>query len=110
MQKKSSLSVHRARKHRGKTEAKSRESLLENPLNIDLRRFNSPFYKKMLRDVSKNPISYLAGGVSAFLIGRFMYRYYKNHPAILDFLKENFESVEEKLKEFRGLRKEDYAH
>jgi hypothetical protein len=110
MPRKSSQASHQTAKRSGRrSSGKSRESILENPLNIDLRRFNGPGYKRILRDVYKNPISYLAGGVGAYMLGRFMLKYYKNHPEISEFIRENFESVEERLKEFRGNREEDYA-
>lgn len=109
MPRKSSQVQQSGKRQVNKSRSRSRESLLDNPLNIDLRRFNGPGYKKVLREVAKNPISYLAGGFGAYLLGRFMFRYYQSHPEISDFIRDNFESVEERLKEFRGSRDEDYA-
>ncbi len=60
-------------------------------------------YKKIARAVSSNPWALsLAGGIGAYFIGRFLYRYYENHPEISDFIQENFETVESKLREIRG--------
>ncbi len=75
-----------------------------NPLTIDLKKLGSARSRKALKAVYQNPISmYLVGGLGALLLGRFVFRYYKNHPEISDFIRENFDSVEEKLREFRGL-------
>jgi len=110
MPRKSSQSAQHSGKRQGRvSRSKSRESFLETPLNIDLRKLNGPGYKKILRDVYKNPISYLAGGVGAYMLGRFMMRYYKNHPEISEFIRENYEAVEERLREFTGNQEETYA-
>lgn len=70
---------------------------------IDLRKLNGRRYKKVMRDIYKSPIAlYLASGVGTLLLARFMFRYYKNHPEIAEFVRENFETVEAKLREFRG--------
>lgn len=57
----------------------------------------------------RNPVSYLAGGVGAYVLGRLMFRYYKNHPEISEFIRDNFEAVEERLREFSGNQEETYA-
>lgn len=70
---------------------------------LDLRRLSGPGYKKVIRDIYKSPIAlYLASGVGTFFLGRFLFRYYKNHPEIAEFVRDNFETVEAKLREFRG--------
>ncbi len=78
-----------------------------SPLNFSLSGLGSyargTGYKKMARAVSGNPWALsLAGGIGAFFIGRFLYRYYENHPEISEFIQDNFETVESRLREFRG--------
>lgn len=74
------------------------ESLLEVP-SISTRGMN---FKNILRKIKANPVSmYLAGGVGAFFLGRFAIRYYRSHPEISTFLKENFDTVEGKLREYK---------
>ncbi len=59
-------------------------------------------YKKILRRMRANPLTlYLAGGVGAFYFGRFLFKYYKNHPEISTFFKENFDTVENKLRNYK---------
>lgn len=59
-------------------------------------------YKNVLRKIKANPLSmYIAGGVGAFFLGRFAIRYYRSHPEISTFLKENFDTVEGKLREYK---------
>ncbi len=59
-------------------------------------------YQKIAKAASGNPWAMaVAGGVSAFFIGRFLYRYYENHPEISQFIQDNFETVESRLREFR---------
>lgn len=59
-------------------------------------------YKNVLRKMKANPLSmYIAGGVGAFFLGRFAIRYYRSHPEISTFLKENFDTVEGKLREYK---------
>lgn len=74
-------------------------SLLEVP-TISTRGMN---YKNFLRKIKASPLSiYLAGGVGAFFLGRFAIRYYRSHPEIQSFLKENFDTVEGKLREYKN--------
>lgn len=96
-------SSNRGRRSSSKS-ALSAESLLERPLkNVDLRKLNGPGYKKVIRDIYKSPLAaYLAGGVGAFFLGRFAWRYYQNHPEISEFIKDNFDTVESRLRDFRG--------
>jgi hypothetical protein len=110
MPRKSSRLVHQSKKRQGqRSKAESHASILEKPFNIDLKRFSGRGPKKIFRDVAKWPMTYLAGGVGAYILGRYLYRYYQNHPEISDFIRDNFESVEEKLREFKGSKEEDYA-
>lgn len=98
-----STSSNRGRKsNRGRSV--SAKSILARPLqNIDLRRLNGGGYKRVIRGLSDRPVWLsIAGSVGAFFLGRFLYRYYQNHPEISEFIQDNFNTVEEKLREFRG--------
>ena len=67
-------------------------------------------YQSILRKIKASPVSfYVAGGVGAFFLGRFAIRYYKSHPEISTFLKENFDTVEEKLREYKKYMMSDEA-
>lgn len=75
------------------------DALLEIP-TINTRGMN---YKNILRKIKASPFSlYLAGGAGAFFLGRFAIRYYRSHPEIQSFIKENFDTVEEKIREYRN--------
>jgi hypothetical protein len=41
-------------------------------------------------------------GVGAFFLVRYAIRYYKAHPEISEFIQENIETAEEKLKEYKA--------
>lgn len=72
-------------------------NLLTTPIND--RRVT---YKSFFRRIGSSPLAYyLGGGVASLLIARFSYRYYQEHPEIKDFLRENFDNVEDKLREYR---------
>lgn len=90
----------------------SGESLLERPLEgFDLRKFNGNNYKNVVRDFSKSSsLLYLVGGIGAFFLGRWALRYYQNHPEISEFIKENVDTVEARLREFRGGEIEEVRH
>lgn len=88
----------RARKAPGKSKNRSTPTLK----TIDFRNFNKGDAKKIINKVSNNPLAlYIAGGVGAIFATRFALRYYKNHPELKDFIKENFDAVESTLKEYR---------
>ncbi len=75
------------------------DSLVEIPKKFS-RGMNT---KNFLRKIKANTFTlYLAGGVGSFFLGRFAIRYYRGHPEIQSFLKENFDTVEEKLREYRN--------
>jgi hypothetical protein len=109
---KNTRSNNRGRKsNRGRSV--SAASVLQRPLeNLDLRKLNGGGYKRVIRGLYNNPISlYVAGTVGAFFLGRFAYRYYQDHPEISDFIRENIDTVESRLREFRGgATEEEMAH
>ena len=56
-----------------------------------------------IRDIAALPATrYIAGGLGLALLTRFAIRYYKSHPAISEYVKENFDTVEGKLREYRS--------
>lgn len=86
-----------------KTTSKRRSSTASSSKKFDLKNINKTDVKKVMRKVGNNPIAlYLAGGVGALFLGRFAYRFYKNHPEIQEFIKENFDTVESSLREYRS--------
>lgn len=74
-----------------------------NSLDVtNLKKFKKPDTQKIMKKVRNNPIAlYLAGGVGAIFMARFAYRYYRNHPELKEIIKENFDTVEESLREYR---------
>jgi hypothetical protein len=98
-----------ARKGAGgrKTVSRSRSisasSILERPLEkINFQRLNRTG-KKAVRSLRQYPIALsLAGTVGAFFLGRLFFRYYQNHPEISEFIKDNIDTVEGKLRDLRG--------
>lgn len=101
----------RTRRSNTNSRRSSSESILTKPFeSLDFRRLNGTSYKRMVRDISRSsPLLYIAGGIGAFLVGRFAYRYYQDHPEVSDFIKENVDTVESKLREFRGGHDEEIA-
>ena len=55
------------------------------------------FYNKL---ISAKATPYVAGGIGLAVIARFAYKYYKSHPDMVENLKSNLDSVEEKLSDF----------
>lgn len=99
MARKSSQST-RGRKSSGRTTRSNRSS---ESRTFDLRRFNNTDIQKIMKKVRSNPIALsLVGGVGALFLGRFAFRYYRNHPEIKEFIKDNFDMVEETLRDYRS--------
>lgn len=82
----------------------SSDSLLDKARSsFDFRKVRGLNYENALRKVSANPWAmYVAGGIGAFYLARFAYRYYKTHPEFSEFIKENIDTVESSLREYRG--------
>lgn len=96
-----------SRSNRGRKSTRGRsvsaKTLLKRPLEgFDFRKLNSGSYKRAVRGLNSPVLLSIAGSVGAFFLGRFIYRYYQSHPEISDFIRENIDTVEEKLREFRG--------
>ena len=81
---------------------RSKETTSQYSKRFDLKEFNSIDAKRIMNKIKSNSLPlYFAGGVGAFFAARFAIRYYKNHPELKDFIKENFDTVENTLKEYR---------
>jgi hypothetical protein len=85
-----------------KSTARSADTTSQLSKKFDLKKINSRDAKRLMNKVTNNPVAlYIAGGVGALFAARFAMKYYKNHPGIKDFIKENFDTVENTLKEYR---------
>lgn len=65
-------------------------------------------YRDTLLEWSERPaVRYVAGGIGLALIGRFAYSISDKYPEIGRFFRENIDTIEDKLKEFRGIEDQD---
>ena len=56
-----------------------------------------------IKNIAAMPAArYVAGGLGLAVLARFAMKYYKSHPAISEYVKENFDTVEGKLREYRS--------
>ncbi len=61
-------------------------------------------YRDTLLEWSDRPaVKYVAGGIGLALLGRIAYSMSDRYPEIARFFRENIDTVETKLKEFRGI-------
>ncbi len=90
----------------GKTSLHSLAPLKSQLGKLDFRMFRGKkMYQKTMRNLMNNPtVLIVASAVGAYFLGRFAYRYYKSHPAISEFVKDNLDKVESRLKVFKGGR------
>jgi hypothetical protein len=59
--------------------------------------------KSFMNRIRSNPVAmYLGGSVAAVLLVRWGYHFYKDHPEIKEFILDNFDTVEDKLKEYKN--------
>lgn len=59
-------------------------------------------YRNLFERLRGNTLLVNAGvGVGAFYLVKYAIRYYKGHPQIADFIKENLDTVESKFREYR---------
>jgi hypothetical protein len=64
-------------------------------------------YKNLARKLRANPLLLNIGiGVGAYYLVKFAIRYYKDHPAIAEFISDNMDTIEEKFRDFRGTSEE----
>ena len=67
-------------------------------------------YRDTLLEWSESPaVKYVAGGIGIALLGRLAYGLSDRYPEISRFFRENLETVEDKLREFRGIENQDGA-
>lgn len=59
-------------------------------------------YRGLANKLRGNTLLFNTGvGVGAFFLVKYAIRYYKGHPQIADFIKENLDTVETKFREYR---------
>ena len=85
------------RRNTGRSKS-SVEKVLEMPI-LDKRMTA----KSLMNRIRSNPAAmYVGGGILAAAIMRWGYRFYKDHPEIKEFLLDNFDTVEDKLREYKN--------
>ena len=61
-------------------------------------------YRDTLLEWSERPaVRYVAGGIGIALLGRFALSMSDRYPEVSRFLRENLDTIEDKLREFRGI-------
>lgn len=90
-----------ARKVSGNRRTKRATSILSDTSVSEIKQgFN---YKNLGRKLRANPLLVNAGiGVGAYFLVRYAIKFYKAHPEIASFVRENLDTVEERFREFRG--------
>lgn len=101
MPRKSTLKNTRNPRNSKKTSGRSRRSPQGTTSNISqLSRQGN--YKNLIRDLSSSSATrYVLGGIAGILLVRFAMKYYREHPEFSDFLRDNYENVEGRLKQYR---------
>lgn len=65
-------------------------------------------YRDTLLEWSERPaVRYVAGGIGLALIGRLAFSMSDRFPEVSRFFRENLDTIEDKLKEFRGIESQD---
>jgi hypothetical protein len=63
---------------------------------------NRMTFKSFFRKLTSSPLPmYLGSGVATLLFARWAFKFYKEHPEVQDFIRENFDTVEDKLREYK---------
>ncbi len=61
-------------------------------------------YQKLLRNLRRDPrLMYLGMGIGVIVLGRIAYRYYKEHPEVAQFMRDQLQRVEKRLKGINDL-------
>jgi len=61
-------------------------------------------YRDTLLEWSERPaVRYVAGGIGIALLGRLAFSMSDRYPEVSRFFRENLDTIEDKLKEFRGI-------
>lgn len=67
--------------------------------------------KAVKKFIKNNPITfYLGASVAGVLLLRWGYRYYRDHPEFKDFIRDNLDLVEEKIKDYRSEHSQESRH
>lgn len=65
-------------------------------------------YRDQLLEWSENPaVKYVAGGIGLALLGRLAFSMSDRYPEVSRFFRENLDTIEDKLKEFRGIENQE---
>lgn len=65
-------------------------------------------YRDTLLEWSDRPaVKYVAGGLGLAVLGRVAYGLSDRYPEFARFFRENLDTIEDKLKEFKGIGKEE---
>ncbi len=59
---------------------------------------------RSLRGGSPSALGLLGGGLALAFIGRYLFRYYQEHPEIADYVRGSLDGVGNRLKSFKGFR------
>lgn len=95
MARKSTQKVAAGRRSTGASRTRRSSSVLER---------NYRNYRDTLLEWSERPaVRYVAGGIGIALLGRFALSMSDRYPEVSRFLRENLDTIEDKLREFRGI-------
>ena len=95
MAKRTSSSTTAGKRNVGNRGSRGTQSKLER---------NYKNYRDSVLEWSELPaVRYVAGGMGLALLARLAYSMSDRYPEVSRFLKENLETIEDKLKEFRGI-------
>lgn len=99
MARKSTQKVAAARKSGSASRTRRSSSALER---------NYRNYRDTLLEWSERPaVRYVAGGLGLALLGRIAFSMSDRYPEVSRFFRENLDTIEDKLKEFRGIETDD---
>ena len=93
-----------------KTRAKRSSSTGKEKLNFDSRNYESTAreYKEALWEFMNKPgVKYFAGGLAAAVLARLASGISDKYPEISKFIKENVDTMETRLNEFRGTERDE---
>lgn len=101
-----------SKKNQGNNSGRKGSKISSKMNKIDLGKLNGREYKKVMKNIYRSPDAlYLASGVGTVILARFLFRYYKDHPEIAEFMRDNFDTVGARIRELssQNIKKEDFA-